>query len=1385
MKHSSALLAAIFTLASLIYGCSSDEAPARVDGSSDSTGGAAADGSDATSGPTKLDSDGPAKGPLPSELGIGSLVPAKGVSTGGDAVTIVGSGFEEGVAVEIGGVPAVSPVRISGSLVSILSPAGKPGRADVVVTNPSGKLARLDEGFLYYDAFGIDSITPSSGPQSGGIAVTVKGFGFVPESVVLFGSRVAIEVKVVDAETILCIAPSSEVAGPTTVRVTTPAGVSSLEKGFTYQPELLIKDISPRAGFMDGGETLTIVGTGMSADVEGIAVFLGTSKAEVTGVSDDGAEIFATTPAHAPGAVDVTVSVGDKEAVVCDGFTYVDPNLLAGPTKILSVSPSVGPRVGGTAVAIVANGVTSITDAKVRFGDKDATVTAIDPDHGVLEALTPLSDAGVVDVTLETSSGSDTAPDAFEFISHPKIQTVSPATGPATGGTKVTLTGVGLSNVTGVWFDALEVSSLELVNDTTLEAVTPPGSPGPVAVRVENGAGESVTPDAFVYKAGKTQILAVDPDQGPMGGGTKVNIYGTDLPSEVLVTFGDAKSTTVEVKSASHIVASSVGVETPQTVDVSILEPEEQTVIGTIFDGFTYYNPASAQGGTWGPKVSGTINVSVLDVFSQQGVPDAYVILWSDPDTPYQGYTDWLGQVTFNGPDLTGSQMASAWHPEYSASSIVEFDAENVTILLFPKHPPSGGGGGGGSPMDLGATIAGHVSVYEKYLIPPPGTCEGKKDPKGVLCTPCEAGDTCGDPENQCTALVNGETYCTTPCGSGVDCPSGFACMSVVIGETKRCMPVAGLTRVMCGTTMYDPLSPTPDPGPGKLADNSGNFLIKSRYGNLVVVCQAELYDEKTGDTVPLSMGASQPLYVEPGDHITGVEVKLDVPTNRNVTVQMEYPPSKLASLPYHRLRALISFGEPGVYELRRVDLPEGDDGVFVLARLPQDLTASLEGTTYLAIGGAFSNSSWLDWWNASAIPVSATVKQDLPNLAAENLYAPSGADWSTTSSGLGPISAIWGTSASDIFAVGKDGLIVHHDGSAWALQGGPIKSDWVDLWGSAGDDVYAIGSTGALIHYDGAAWTQVGSLGFSPFAIAGSGGADVTIVGEGGQAARWDGQSLTPFGMSSVTDLYDIWLLSDGTGWAVGAQGRVLRNDGEGFAKTEAPVSVDLYAVAGSGPDNVYLAGRFGTVIWWDGASFHNVATGTTEDLHGLWVAKDGSEAIAVGNRGTILSLAEGQSTDRSLPHSGVQLQAVFGTETEPLLAGGEDAFLFGPLLELPEPLPPISEGKLLNQWLGWTTQGGPVSDFNFVQLGAQWWGPLWNMVTAGPVESVVLPDYGALIGLTNLKGTGVYLQINRILVDGFDINSFEFYVAFFPELWDAWAITNTYVTIGAGPAQ
>lgn len=84
---------------------------------------------------------------------ITSITPALGSTQGGTAVTIKGTGFEQGATIKIGSLTVTgATVSADGTTITFSTPPnlGKPGPYDVVVTNTSGGTTTQTGGFTYF-----------------------------------------------------------------------------------------------------------------------------------------------------------------------------------------------------------------------------------------------------------------------------------------------------------------------------------------------------------------------------------------------------------------------------------------------------------------------------------------------------------------------------------------------------------------------------------------------------------------------------------------------------------------------------------------------------------------------------------------------------------------------------------------------------------------------------------------------------------------------------------------------------------------------------------------------------------------------------------------------------------------------------------------------------------------------------------------------------------------------------------------------------------------------------------------------------------------------------------------------------------------------------------
>lgn len=226
-------------------------------------------------------------------------------------------------------------------------------------------------------------------------------------------------------------------------------------------------------------------------------------------------------------------------------------------------------------------------------------------------------------------------------------------------------------------------------------------------------------------------------------------------------------------------------------------------------------------------------------------------------------------------------------------------------------------------------------------------------------------------------------------------------------------------------------------------------------------------------------------------------------------------------------------------------------------------------------------------------------------------------------------LNGIWGSSPSDIFAVGDNGMILHYDGESWQQEYSGTTENLNGVWGTSASSVYVVGANGLILHYDGRNLTDV-SPSFSGFLSdvwcgSGSGecftvGQDAGILGVAAPESPWNmvyssnNRSLNAIWGSSASDIY-----------AAGDSGTLLHFDGIRWTPISTGTDKTLQGVWGSASDNVFAVGEEGSILHFNGIAWSMMDAGTTEALRGIW-GNAADEVYAVGEGGTVLLLQDGR---------------------------------------------------------------------------------------------------------------------------------------------------------------
>lgn len=252
------------------------------------------------------------------------VAPPTGTMDGGTAVTITGSGFTGATSVTFGGTPATAVTVDSDTQISATTPAHAAGPVDVAVTTPVGT-STVPGLFAYLPVAApppvVVLVAPLTGPESGGTVVTITGTGFSGATAVSFGGTAATSFTV-DSDIQITATTPAHAAGLVAVSVTTPVDTSTVPGLFTYvagPPVPVVLLVAPPIGPPAGGTSVTITGTGFTGAT---AVSFGGTPA-TSYVVDSDMQITATTPAHAMGAVDVTVTTPGGTSPIPGLFTYL------------------------------------------------------------------------------------------------------------------------------------------------------------------------------------------------------------------------------------------------------------------------------------------------------------------------------------------------------------------------------------------------------------------------------------------------------------------------------------------------------------------------------------------------------------------------------------------------------------------------------------------------------------------------------------------------------------------------------------------------------------------------------------------------------------------------------------------------------------------------------------------------------------------------------------------------------------------------------------------------------------------------------------------------------------------------------------------------------
>lgn len=257
------------------------------------------------------------------------------------------------------------------------------------------------------------------------------------------------------------------------------------------------------------------------------------------------------------------------------------------------------------------------------------------------------------------------------------------------------------------------------------------------------------------------------------------------------------------------------------------------------------------------------------------------------------------------------------------------------------------------------------------------------------------------------------------------------------------------------------------------------------------------------------------------------------------------------------------------------------------------------------------------------------------PDLPPPDLQAPDGpppASWVEVATPPGVLNDVWGSSSTDVFAVGKAGLVMRYQGGGWSKMGNTTTMDLEGVWGASASQIFAVGDVGDLF-FDGSSWQ---SSGYNQSFVDVWGAAGGTLVFGissvspynqirykqiSAGSAYWSSVVISNLTQESLNAL---WLLSDGELFAVGDNGTIVRckssscttgsGSGTGWTVMTSGTTSHLTDVWGFSSTEVFAVGLGGTILRYDGTSWSKMTTGTSTYFYGVWGSSP-SDVYAVGH--------------------------------------------------------------------------------------------------------------------------------------------------------------------------
>jgi len=127
-----------------------------------------------------------------------------------------------------------------------------------------------------------------------------------------------------------------------------------------------------------------------------------------------------------------------------------------------------------------------------------------------LDITAPAHSSGLIGIRVVTRYGRSAARigDHYTYVAPPTIASMTPASGPAAGGTRVRIDGAHFQHVTAVLFGSEAGTALDVGTSSTLDITAPAQAAGTVDVQVVTSYGNSAASIGDLYSYADSPTLS-------------------------------------------------------------------------------------------------------------------------------------------------------------------------------------------------------------------------------------------------------------------------------------------------------------------------------------------------------------------------------------------------------------------------------------------------------------------------------------------------------------------------------------------------------------------------------------------------------------------------------------------------------------------------------------------------------------------------------------------------------------------------------------------------------------------------------------------------------------------------------------------------------------